>query len=299
MSVPRFSAEASLYRTSGYYRTSVAFNQAGGIVFQELQAGEMVLQEFGLPVSRLPLEAFFHCGRCYYDRQGNCVQDCIHCPPGKLPNGECTEDTFPCGSVSPAHTCCPQPGQVFCYHSEDNPTPFCCPPGQNCCNPAAREHGCCAGPCCNLDCCQPNEVCVFDANLPSATCCPKARACFDTRCCPEGQLCRNPDKLLCCDIDAGPECGNHCCLQGQFCADPSINLCCNSGETNCGGRCVDLSRDPNNCGRCGNPCTGGMTCQSGHCVCPPGLTNCGGRCVDLSRDPNSSPCEIRGGMDYK
>jgi hypothetical protein len=36
MSVPRFSAAASLYRTSGYYRTSAAFNQAGGIVFHSI-----------------------------------------------------------------------------------------------------------------------------------------------------------------------------------------------------------------------------------------------------------------------
>jgi hypothetical protein len=84
---------------------------------------------------------------------------------------------------------------------------------------------------------RPNEVCVFEA--PNANCCPTERACFDTRCCPEGQICRNPDKLLCCDFNAGPECGNRCCLQGQFCADPSINLCCNPGETDCSGRCVN------------------------------------------------------------
>ena len=38
---------------------------------------------------------------------------------------------------------------------------------------------------------------------------------------------------------------------------------CPSGATWCGGKCVDLSNDPDNCGSCGKFC-GGM-CQGGQC----------------------------------
>ena len=37
----------------------------------------------------------------------------------------------------------------------------------------------------------------------------------------------------------------------------------------CGGRCVDIFNDPNNCGVCGNVCpTNNCTCISGGCLIP-------------------------------
>jgi len=36
----------------------------------------------------------------------------------------------------------------------------------------------------------------------------------------------------------------------------------------CGGECVDLSRDRNNCGSCGNVCSEGRDCRGGQCVAP-------------------------------
>jgi hypothetical protein len=41
---------------------------------------------------------------------------------------------------------------------------------------------------------------------------------------------------------------------------------CNSGYSDCQGACVDLSKDPKNCGKCGNACGAGELCCAGACV---------------------------------
>ena len=42
-------------------------------------------------------------------------------------------------------------------------------------------------------------------------------------------------------------------------------LPCGAGERCCGGACVDLDTDPDNCGRCGNPCDVCQVCHDGTC----------------------------------
>lgn len=71
------------------------------------------------------------------------------------------------------------------------------------------------------------------------------------------------------------------CTSGQVCCagtcvDSSANPCrcdpaCSPGETCCNRRCVDLLKDNENCGECGNACSGhGLYarefCQSGMCL---------------------------------
>ena len=68
---------------------------------------------------------------------------------------------------------------------------------------------------------------------------------------------------------------------------------CESGLTDCGGTCVDLQSDFNNCGACGEICESGLVpveCRSGVCEranCPVGITYCGiaDGCRDLTSDP--------------
>src|SRR5215207_1839855 len=67
---------------------------------------------------------------------------------------------------------------------------------------------------------------------------------------------------------------------------------CESGLTDCGGTCVDLQSDLNNCGACGEICESGLVpveCRSGVCEranCPIGITYCGiaDGCRDLTSD---------------
>ena len=57
---------------------------------------------------------------------------------------------------------------------------------------------------------------------------------------------------------------------------------CPTGQTRCGGTCVDTQTDNANCGVCSNTCPAGMpACSRGACmsVCGTGETNCFGDCV--------------------
>ncbi|HEX9243934.1 MAG TPA: FG-GAP-like repeat-containing protein [Anaeromyxobacter sp.] len=63
---------------------------------------------------------------------------------------------------------------------------------------------------------------------------------------------------------------------GHTCSEPLPN--------DCGGTCVALALDPENCGTCGNACGATLTCTGGTCACREGDTWCDGvsACVDLN-----------------
>lgn len=73
---------------------------------------------------------------------------------------------------------------------------------------------------------------------------------------------------------------------------------CLEGLSSCSGSCLDLARDPGNCGACGNACASGETCSSGRCSvrCQEPATACptlaADACVDLSSD--ASNCGVCG-----
>lgn len=46
----------------------------------------------------------------------------------------------------------------------------------------------------------------------------------------------------------------------------------------CSNRCCDVNSDQDNCGRCGNRCSGGQQCQGGRCGCERGMQLCDGTC---------------------
>ena len=86
--------------------------------------------------------------------------------------------------------------------------------------------------------------------------------------------------------DSIKDCGSHgnACTGGKICTDA---LCkCPSGQTDCGGTCVDTNTNANHCGGCNTKCTGGKSCSSGSCKCPSGQTDCGGTCVDTKTNAN-------------
>ncbi len=68
---------------------------------------------------------------------------------------------------------------------------------------------------------------------------------------------------------------------------------CAAGQTSCGGHCVNMGTDVNNCGACGSVCASGTVCNNGACVtgCPVGTVPCGSECKATSTDPaNCGAC---------
>ena len=97
------------------------------------------------------------------------------------------------------------------------------------------------------------------------------------------ESCNNKDDD--CDgvIDDGATCpGVGVCESGACSCAP---------EDTCGSDCVDKASDPNNCGACGNQCSGGTTCVGSQCKCAMNGTMCNGQCVDTKTDPaNCNGC---------
>ena len=77
---------------------------------------------------------------------------------------------------------------------------------------------------------------------------------------------------------------------------------CPAGTTDCGGVCLDLQTDVNNCGACGNVCPEAepgfdVGCAAGNCffmrerACAEGLSSCNEVCVNRQTDPaNCGTC---------
>ena len=77
---------------------------------------------------------------------------------------------------------------------------------------------------------------------------------------------------------------------------------CSIYQAVCGGACVTVASDPNNCGACNNKCMMGQVCVGGGCtgMCLPGAgqTNCAGQCVDTTVDnANCGTCGHACGMN--
>jgi hypothetical protein len=83
-------------------------------------------------------------------------------------------------------------------------------------------------------------------------------------------------------------CGVRCAAGANAtatCAAGTCALTCAAGYANCDGNAANgceraVGADANNCGACGNVCSGGRTCQAGSCtasVCSAGRANCDGQ----------------------
>lgn len=155
----------------------------------------------------------------------------------------------------------------------------------------------------------PSFVDPADATSPDVT--PSVLTCIGTECPAPWTTCLSEDgpSYKCgTDLQRDPNncgaCGNKCLVYKPLhmtsrCLEGACALECSSPPTSTGrfdwrncnnlvddGCEVDVVVDPNNCGSCGNVCTGGASCIDGKCGCPPNLIECFGMCVDPSTDDN-------------
>ena len=142
-------------------------------------------------------------------------------------------------------------------------------------------------------------------------------ACMGTECPAPWETCSSGSGLAYkCGTDLSRDsancgaCGNKCPVNAELhmtsrCADGACAFeCLNPASSrsewrNCNGALedgceADVSKDPTNCGACGNVCASGTPCIEGKCGCPPGLTACNGNCVDTAiSDSNCGACGVK------
>jgi stigma-specific protein Stig1 len=288
MSVPGFSAAASLYETKNYYRMAGAFDASwtGDVLLADIPHCPPPRQPCGL-VGGPPWDFAFCCPpQAPVCCDPGCLPDLAFPVPGSMPGSPictacCPRDHPDCCHQVPSPgdgdgESLPRRPDFFCPAGKEpcgvlgrgegqRSRQACCEPGQKCCDP--NTHFCCPDgttKCCRpgtpnsnpVDvCCKPEEVC-----LKPGLCCPAAKVCKDQTCCTATQTCTTLDG--CCGpglaVCGGVSGRDHCCQAGQCC----------SGD----GKCTDLGTDLN-CKFCGNQCSPGGTCCPNGCVFPDIMNN--------------------------
>jgi len=140
-----------------------------------------------------------------------------------------------------------------------------CASGSVCSGGACLTSGCPSG---TTEC---SGACV-DTNTSALHCGSCANAC------PAGSSCV-AGACSCGDVTSDPmNCGacGVVCASGRACVGGVCD--CGSGQTRCGGVCVDTQTSAANCGACGAACPGSESCQAGACVA------CGGDGVSFAGD---------------
>jgi hypothetical protein len=245
-------------------------------------------------------------GGCLRERAGTTCRP-PSCSPAGITRSTCTA----AGACASATTPCPD-GQV-CMGDRCAP-PAKKGPGEACvASTECASNACVAGRCCTSACAGPCRVCTA-ASAWSCVNAPPNTPCGDGRRCQAGVCSKKGPGEACSD---GVECQSGTCSNGGCCATACSGPCrscsaattwqcrpadggpcgmgnvcrngacvpsCPGNQTMCGQTCVNLARDPNNCGECRRVCSSGL-CRAGTCAdeCPDGMTACPPlrRCVDL------------------
>jgi hypothetical protein len=254
MTLPAFSAHASLYRATNHYRSFVA--DVGNVTTDQSVVAAYVpgpgtqqrcddclhpykvgrdiclaktawmvaslcgstgIFTFGLGCAgaiALGLQQAAGCEAVYLTGEGICH--------------------IPGGSGSLTGRCCPK---VCGVHIPEIPGSGCCDHGETCKGLGMRGNtrdGCCpVGQDCGSVCCAPNEKCCGDV------CCPSNYYCLDNRCSEHPGTFANtppptpPGDNLCYFFAGGSPCGSKCCYGGLQCCGVEPN-----GQPRCQVSCV-------------------------------------------------------------
>lgn len=176
------------------------------------------------------------------------------------------------GQQSGDQETCAQSGLVcngICEETSSDPSNcgacgVLCPVGQPC------NGGICGGGCgSGLTACGNNNACL-NLQTDVGNCGGCGNACLP-----------NPNPI-------GPNSPPTACQSG-IC---NYGVACAAGSNFCGGHCVSLNSDPNNCGACGQVCGGGTICTNGFCTggtCSSSQVYCpaAAACTNLQTDPNN------------
>jgi hypothetical protein len=231
------------------------------------------------------------CRRC---KKGTCkpVKDGKPCAGGTCRGGRCVGGCTPscagkqCGDDGCGGSCGTCPGGQSCdvgacecpiatpYQCADSITcRECCGDAECPSNQTCRQHRCTSS--------EPPCPSATPLRCPGSTVCRECCAdpdCAEGRTCQQG-TCACPSGTRFCSFvgQCGRCCDNRDCC-GRLVCDATEQTCqadrtcgCGSGRFLCNETCVDLQNDDNNCGRCGNVCTGesdigeGGICISGQC----------------------------------
>lgn len=180
----------------------------------------------------------------------------------------------------------------------------CFPPSQPCCGSTVCSTGqlCCNGLCVNPstdnnNCGGCGIVCLGGQQCIAGICaCPDNEIfcnglCIDpltdnNNCGNCGNACQSPRVCVvgvCACPGGGTVCGNQCCNAGETCCN---GACCPVGEACCNGTCRSLN-DEDNCGACGNVCSGCQQCVNGTCQnrCQTCETCVNGNCAPITCGP--------------
>jgi hypothetical protein len=307
---PGFTAESSVYRSSGQYRISGA--PAEPIAFAPSCPGQLCGDpNIGFTCCQAPRPV------CCFNPDPNSIFPTPYsCCPSSDP--QCCQDPNtgpgPCpgGALMCGNRCCPRDEYcgdtrrgICCPESTVFTVDGCCPPGQVCDKPSGTPLKCCGagdnctlfdGCCpkenvvCNGHCCQANAPCS-----PVSGCCqPGEILCGDGRCCSKSTLCTVEG----CCLQPAHVTNGHCCQEPG--AEWIAGQCCPLGYVY-DGRCCphtnfpdDQPATPEGCcprtrllknGHCCpihqvgtvEGCCSEVQVSNGHC-CPSGQSWTNGRC---------------------
>jgi hypothetical protein len=289
MSMPGFSAEVSLHRSKGHYRTAGTFAPAEGRIFLALSSGSLEalaalasdapqrvgesrdssIVQMSVPGHRANLSG--QCSacksECYVIAEGCEAAGYVACSPllaaswffgaGLVAYGGC---------VAVATAACVATAD-FCLNQCNNIGSACCPVacGNSCCNYSETCLDSRRGLCCSagtMPCPGPQESCYDPTKekcQPSGVGCPYGKECGNN-CCGEDETCVDPDTGNCCGILSGIPCLNECCDSStQRCTDTG---CCPTAQA-CNGLCCASNQI---CGPNGE-CIAAKTCPPGEFLC--------------------------------